>query len=111
MVSFTQNFPVPLLLKNVSVTELRFFCCLSMHSAWRLGFLAKKILGFFRFLAEILPITLGKVRKILQDFSRSRKEIQKILGVLGNKTKNIQDLGKKNKNVLHHSNTRSIDIL
>ena len=25
MISFTQNFPVPLLLKNVSVTELRFF--------------------------------------------------------------------------------------
>ena len=41
-----------------------------------LGFLAKKILGFLTFLATILAIIFGKVRKHLQDFSRSWKEIQ-----------------------------------
>ena len=45
-------------------------------SAWRLGFLPKKVLGFLTFLAKVLEIILGKVRKILQDFSRSWKEIQ-----------------------------------
>ena len=45
-------------------------------SAWRLDFLAKKFLGFLTFLAKILASILGKVRKILQKFSRSRKEIQ-----------------------------------
>ena len=47
-------------------------------SAWCLGFLDKKFLGFLTFLAKILAIILGKVRKILQDFSRLWK------GILGN---------------------------
>ena len=46
-----------------------------LPSAWRLGFLAKKF-GFLKFLAKILATILGKVRKKLQDFSRSWKEIQ-----------------------------------
>ena len=49
----------------------------SQPSAWRLGFLAKKFLRFLTFLAKILAIILGKVHKILQDFSRLWKEIQK----------------------------------
>ena len=48
----------------------------SFPKAWRLGFLAKKFLGFLTFLAKILAIILGKVRKILQDFSRWWKGIQ-----------------------------------
>ena len=47
-----------------------------LPSAWRLGFLANKFLGFLRFLAKIWEINLGKVRKNLQDFSRLWKEIQ-----------------------------------
>ena len=45
-------------------------------STWRFGFLAKKFLGYLTFLAKILAINLVKVRKTLQDFSRSWKEIQ-----------------------------------
>ena len=70
-------------------------------------FFAKKILGFLTFLAKILAIILGKVCKILQDFSRSWKELQDNFL----KTKIIEDLGKKTKKVLNQSNTRSIDIL
>ena len=33
-------------------------------SAWRLGFLAKKNLGYLTFLAKILAIILGKVHEI-----------------------------------------------
>ena len=47
-----------------------------LPSAWRLGFLATKFLQFLTFFAKIVAIILGKVRKILQDFSRSWKEIQ-----------------------------------
>ena len=39
--------------------------------------LAKKFLGFLNFFAKILAIILGKVRKILQDFSKLCKKIQK----------------------------------
>ena len=80
-------------------------------SAWRLGFLAKKFLGFLTFLAKILAIILGKVRKILQYFSRSWKEIQENFGLLGKKTKTIQDLGKRTMKSLHQSNSRSIGII
>ena len=45
-------------------------------SAWRLGFLAKKVFGFMTFLAKFLAIILGKVRKVSRDFLRSGKEIQ-----------------------------------
>ena len=44
-------------------------------SAWRLDFLTKKIPGFLIFRAKILAIILGKVRNILQYFSRSWREI------------------------------------
>ena len=54
-------------------------------------FLAMKILGFLTFLAKILAIILGKVRNLFQDRGKKSK---KILGVLGNKTKNLQYLGK-----------------
>ena len=77
-------------------------------SAWRLGFLAKKFLGFLTFLAKILANILRKVRKIFQDRGRESK---KILAVLGNKSKDNQDLGKRNKKSLHQSNTRSINIV
>ena len=80
-------------------------------SAWRLGFLAKKFLGFLTFLAKILAINLGKVRKNLLDFSRSWKGIQENFWTSGKKSKNNQDLGKRNKKSLHQSNTRSMDIL
>ena len=83
-----------------------------MPSAGRLGFLTNKILAFLTFLAKILANILGKVHKILEDFSRSwKKKSKKILGVLGNKNKNIQDIGKRNKKILHKINARSIDIL
>ena len=49
-----------------------------------------------------------KLSKVFQDRGKNSK---KTLGVLGNKTKNIQNLGKINKKVLNQSNTRSIDIL
>ena len=49
---------------------------LYLPSNWRLGFLAEKFLGFLKFFVKISAIILGKVRKILQDFSRSWKEIQ-----------------------------------
>ena len=39
-------------------------------------FFAKKFLGFLTFLAKILAIIFRNVRNILQDFSRSWKEIQ-----------------------------------
>ena len=65
-----------------------------------LGFLSKKTLRFLAFLAKILAITLGKFCKISQDFSRSGKEIQKMFGLLGKKTKNIQNLGKRNKSCI-----------
>ena len=45
-------------------------------SSWRLGFLAKKLLGILTFLAKILAIILGEVRKILQDFSKLWKRIK-----------------------------------
>ena len=48
----------------------------SPPSAWRLGFLAKKFLGFLKFPAKILAIILGKVRRISQDFWRLWKEIK-----------------------------------
>ena len=76
-----------------------------------LGFLPMKNLGCLRFFPKILAIILNKVRKIFQDFSRSLEDIQENFWILGNKSKNNQDLGKRNKKVLHQSNTRSIDIL
>ena len=39
-------------------------------------FSCQEICWILKFLAKILAIILGKVRKILQDFSRSWKEIQ-----------------------------------
>ena len=45
-------------------------------SAWNFGFLSKKTLGSSRFPAKILPINFGKTCQNLQDFARSRKEIQ-----------------------------------
>ena len=48
-----------------------------LPSAWRLGFLAMKFLGFLTFLAKIFANNLGNVCKKLQDFSRSWKETQK----------------------------------
>ena len=47
-----------------------------LPNAWRLGFVAENFLGFLTSLAKILAIILGKVRKNLQDFSRSCKEIR-----------------------------------
>ena len=49
---------------------------LVLHSVWRLVFLAYIFLGFLIFLPKMLAIIPDKVRKILQDFSRSLKEIQ-----------------------------------
>ena len=54
-----------------------------------LGFLAKKILGYLRFLAKILAIVLGKVGKIFED---GGKKSRKNFGFLDKKVKNIQDL-------------------
>ena len=47
-----------------------------LPSAWRLGFLAKKTLGFLTFLAKIVVLILENFRKILQNFSRLWKEFQ-----------------------------------
>ena len=69
------------------------FTC-AIPTAWRRGFRAKKFLGFLTFLAKILAVFLGKLRKIFQDRG---KKYEKIFGLLGKKTKNIQDLGKRNK--------------
>ena len=45
-------------------------------SSWRPVFLVKKIFGFLKLAAKALAIILGKVRKILLDFSWSWKQIQ-----------------------------------
>ena len=49
--------------------------CVYHPSAWRFDFLAKNFFGVLTSLAKILAINLGKIRTILQDFSRSWKEI------------------------------------
>ena len=73
--------------------------------------------GFLKFLAKILAITFGKIRKILQDFSRSWEEIQKnfwtswhenqeyprswqlLLARFARFCKTFQDLGKRSKKI------------
>ena len=86
------------------------FCYLSRNwypSAWRLGFLAKKFLGFLKFLAKILA-RFARFCKFFQDRGKKSK---KIFGLLVRKSKNNQDLGKRNKKSLNQNNARSIDIL
>ena len=69
---------------------------LSLPSAWRLAFLAKKFLGFLKFLAKIL-IFLGFLGKInCQEFGK-KIEKSNILARNSRLSKIIQDLGKKTK--------------
>ena len=67
-------------------------------NAWRPDFRAKKILRFLTFLAKFMAFIFGKVRKILQDFSRSWKEIvKKNSDFLARIPKKIEDLRKRTK--------------
>ena len=71
----------------------------------------QKFLGFWDFLPRSWQLILKRFARTSKIFQDRRTKSKKILGVLGNKSKNNQDLGKRNKNSLHQSNTRSIDIL
>ena len=77
-------------------------------SAWRLGFLAKTFLGFLEFLPRSWQLILAKFTRICKIFQGRGKKSKKILG---NKSKNNQDLGQRNKKVLYQNNIKSIDIL
>ena len=76
-----------------------------------LGFLVKKILGFLDFLPRSWQLILASFARICKIFQDRGKKSKKILGVLGNKSKNNEDLGKRNKKILYQSNLKSIDIL
>ena len=92
-------------------TQQYLYCKWILPNAWRLGFLAKKFLGFLTFLAKILAIILGKVRKILQDFSRSWKEIQENFWTSWQENQDYPRSWQENHEKLASNNTRSIDIL
>ena len=59
----------------------------------------------------MLAIILGKVRKILQDFSRSWKEIQENFWTFWQENQDYPNLATRTMKSLHQSNTRSVDIL
>ena len=75
-----------------------------------MGLLARNFFGFLT-LSRPWQLFLARFTGNCRIFQGRGKEPQQILRLLGKKTKNIQDLGKRNKKVLHQSNTRSINIL
>ena len=70
-------------------------------------FLWRILLEFWFFFAIIMAINLGKLRKILNVFSRSRNKMQENCWGSLKTSKKIQDLRKRSKRVLHQTNTRS----
>ena len=76
-----------------------------------LVFLPRKILDFWHFPPRSWQLFLARFAKFCKIFQYRGKESRNIFGDLGNKTKSIQDLGKRNKRILRQSNTRSVYIL
>ena len=76
-----------------------------------LVFLPRKFLDFWHFLPRFWQLFLAKYTRFCKIFQDRGKESNNILGLPGNKTKNSQDLGKRNKKVVHQINTSSKDIL
>ena len=74
-------------------------------------FLSREPWIFEIYLPRSWQLILERFVKFARYFKIVERNPRKSLGVLGNKTCNNQDLSKRNKNVLHQSNTRSIDIL
>ena len=76
-----------------------------------LVFLPKNFLDFWHFLPRSWQLIFARFARICKIFQDRGKKSIKIFGVLGKKTKTIQDLGKRTKKSFHQSNTKSIDIL
>ena len=76
-----------------------------------LVFLPRKFLEFWHFLPRSWQIFLARFARFCKIIQDRAKKSKKIFRLLGKKTKNNQDFAKRNKKILHQSNTRFIDIL
>ena len=76
-----------------------------------LVFLPRIFLDFWHFLQRSWQLFLAKFARIFKSFQDRGKKSKKFFGLLGKKTKTIQNLGKRTIKSLHQNNTRSIDIL
>ena len=96
---------------NFLARKLRISKILAKEPKKFLDFLARSFLDFWHFFPTTWQLFLARFARFCKIFQDRGKKSKKIFGVLGNKSRNNQNLGKRNKKVLHQSNTRSIDIL